>query len=211
MFTVFVIGNIASGKSTAARYLESRGGHLLDLDQVAKDLYQPGSDVLERLAQEFGDQVILDDGTLDRSALASAAFATTESVKRLNNIVHPLLIQRLADILVAPQSCAAAQASYPFYVVEISVAASFAEAFSLADCVIAVTAPLEIRRVRAIERGMSGDDFDRRAALQPTEQEICDLADVVIDNSAADDSLFRTLDAWLSEHGLVSNQGSLGL
>ena len=54
MFTVFVLGNIASGKSTACRYLESRGAMLIDLDDLAKSLYVPGSDLVGALAEEFG-------------------------------------------------------------------------------------------------------------------------------------------------------------
>ena len=54
MFTVFVLGNIASGKSTACRYLESRGAMLIDLDELAKSLYVPGSEIVNALAEEFG-------------------------------------------------------------------------------------------------------------------------------------------------------------
>ena len=54
MFTVFVLGNIASGKSTACRYFESRGAMLIDLDELAKSLYVPGSDIVNALADEFG-------------------------------------------------------------------------------------------------------------------------------------------------------------
>ena len=76
---------------------------------------------------------------------------------------------------------------------------------------MAITAPVEMRRGRAIERGMDGEDFDSRAALQPTEDELCALASVVIDNTAADDSLYSALDAWLEQRGLQADQPSLGL
>ena len=58
MFTVFVLGNIASGKSTACRYLESRGALLIDLDVLAKSLYVPGSDIVNALAEEFGWDIL---------------------------------------------------------------------------------------------------------------------------------------------------------
>ena len=58
MFTVFVLGNIASGKSTACRYFESRGAMLIDLDELAKSLYVPGSDIVNALADEFGWDIL---------------------------------------------------------------------------------------------------------------------------------------------------------
>ncbi len=204
MYTVFVIGNIASGKSTAARYLEMHGGRLIDLDQLAKTLYQPGSDLIIEIADTFGSDVLDDDGCIITARLAQRAFASPEATSRLNALVHPRLLQKLADILVEPQCCAAAPSGYLFTVVEISVAASFVQAFPLADEVIAITAPLELRRERAVERGMASGDFDRRAEVQPSEEELCALASVVIDNSAADDSLFAELDAWLEGHGFVA-------
>lgn len=209
MYTVFVIGNLASGKSTAAKYLAQQGGRLLDLDQMAKDLYQPQSAVLSAIADAFGDDVLDEDGALRTWVLARRAFASPEATAELNGIVHPVLLQKLGDVLVEPCGCGLSQPTYPFTVVEVSVADAFTEAFPLADEIIAITAPLDIRRQRAIERGMTADDFDRRAEVQPSEKELCALASTVIDNSAGDDALFRTLDAWLDEHGLLNPQLSL--
>ena len=62
MFTVFVLGNIASGKSTACRYFESRGAMLIDLDELAKSLYVPGSDIVNTLADEFGWDILDEEG-----------------------------------------------------------------------------------------------------------------------------------------------------
>ena len=210
MFTVFIIGNIASGKSCASRYLAQRGGYRIDLDQMAKDLYLPGSPIVDRLANVFGSDVIAEDGGIDCVALARSAFATPESVQTLNEIVHPALIEQLGTMLLPTQCCSVIPASYPFVVVEISVAAAFTEAFVLADEIIAITAPVDVRRVRAIERGMDPQDFDRRAALQPSEEALCELATLVIDNTQADDGLFEALDAWLSMKGLVPGQQRLG-
>ena len=103
-------------------------------------------------------------------------------------------------MLLPVPCCSVYMPSVPLTVVEISAAAGFTDAFGLADEVIAVTAPLEVRRARAIERGMSAEDFDARASIQPSEDELCALATCVIDNTYADDSLYAKLDAWLAEH-----------
>ena len=66
-----------------------------------------------------------------------------------------------------------------------------------------VSAPLAVRRERAIHRGMEPSDFDARCACQPDESLLCSLATTVIDNAAGDSSLFEQLDAWLARHGLM--------
>lgn len=198
MKTAFIIGNIASGKSTASRYLESRGARRIDLDVLAKGLYVPGSALVEQLAEAFGWDILNEDGDVTFSVLADRAFATPEQTELLNSIVHPAVLNQLSTILLPAQCCSTVVPRYELTVVEISAAVAFTEAFGLADEVIAITAPLEIRRGRAIERGMSADDFDARAAVQPKEEDLCALASLVIDNTNADDSLFAALDSWLS-------------
>ena len=81
--------------------------------------------------------------------------------------------------------------------------------YTLADEIIAITASADIRRMRAIERGMSAEDFEARASLQPSEEELCSLASLVIDNASGDDSLFAALDAWMADKGLLPGQMSL--
>ena len=98
MFTVFVLGNIASGKSTACRYLESHGAMLIDLDELAKSLYVPGSDIVNALAEEFGWDILDGEGGIRRNVLAARAFASPDTVARLNGIVHPVLILSLIHI-----------------------------------------------------------------------------------------------------------------
>lgn len=202
MLTFFVIGNIASGKSCASRYLESRGGFRIDLDQLAKELYAPGSSVVDEIADAFGSDVLDPSGGIDTRRLSDRAFSCPENVERLNSIVYPVLLERLGNLLVEPVACSPVRSNAAFNVVEISVAASFTQAFPLADEIIAITAPVEVRRARAIDRGMTGDEFDRRAALQPSEEEICSLASCVIDNTECDDSLFEGLEAFLERHGI---------
>lgn len=105
MFTVFVLGNIASGKSTACRYLESHGAMLIDLDELAKSLYVPGSDIVNALAEEFGWDILDEEGGIRRSILASRAFASPDSVARLNGLVHPVLIEQLSLRILDPVCC----------------------------------------------------------------------------------------------------------
>lgn len=208
MFTAFVIGNLASGKSTATRYLASRGARRIDLDQLAKDLYVPGSEIIESLVDAFGAEILDEGGYIRTKVLAGRAFATPESAHQLNSIVLPAVYDRLNNLLL-PSTCTVEDEAATFTVVEVSLAQEFTYAFNLADEIIAITAPADIRRMRAIERGMSAEDFEARSALQPSEEELCSLASLVIDNTAGDDSLFAALDAWMADKGLLPGQMSL--
>ena len=201
MCPVFVLGNIASGKSTAFRYFESRGAMLIDLDELAKSLYVPGSDIVNDLADEFGWDSLDEDGGILRNILASRAFASPDSVARLNGIVHPVLIEQLSLRILDPVCCTVSSPRYPFAVVEVSAPTGFEDAFGLADEILVISAPLSVRRERAIQRGMEPSDFDARSACQPDESALCNLATTVIDNAAGDNSLFEQLDAWLVRHG----------
>ena len=203
MYSVFVIGNIASGKSAACRYLASKGGLYIDLDKLAKSLYVPGSDLVCSIANAFGWDVLTPEGGIDKVRLAEKAFATPEETERLNQLVHPVLVDQLAARLLEPICCTVSPLHNPFAVVEVSAPRDFKDGFGLADEVIAVSAPVEVRRVRAVKRGMSEADFDRRVEIQPSEEELCSLATLVIDNSVDDDWLFRALDAWLVERGFL--------
>ena len=206
MYTLFLIGNIASGKSTAARYLERKGAWRIDLDVMAKDLYIPGSQLALDIADAFGWDVLDRSGSLKMKALAERAFETPEQTARLNAIVHPVLLEQLSHMLLPANCCSTLVPDHSLVVVEISAPVSFQDAFGLADEVIAISAPYDIRRSRALERGMDADDFERRAGVQPSEAELCALADRVIDNTAADDSLFDALDQMLADFGVKTHE-----
>ena len=142
-----------------------------------------------------------EDGGIRRSILASRAFASPDSVARLNGIVHPVLIEQLSLRILDPVCCTVSSPRYPFAVVEVSAPTGFEDAFGLADEILVISAPLAVRRERAIHRGMESSDFDARSACQPDEASLCNLATTVIDNAGGDNSLFEQLDAWLARHG----------
>ena len=151
----------------------------------------------KNLAGIFLDE---EDG-VRRNILASRAFVSPDAVARLNGIVHPVLIEQLSLRILDPVCCTVSSPRYPFAVVEVSAPTGFEDAFGLADEILVISAPLAVRRERAIHRGMESSDFDARSACQPDEASLCNLATTVIDNAAGDNSLFEQLDAWLARHG----------
>ena len=200
MFTLLMLGNIASGKSFASKYLEHHGARVINLDELAKSFYYPGSPVVEELVEEFGWQILSEDGGINFSQLAFVAFDTPESCQKLNAIVHPYVIDKLGEILVPPFDCSMSE-DFDFTVVEVTVPSVLPAIRNLADQVMVIHAGMNTRRSRAVSRGMSEDDFERRCDLQPTDEELCAMADIVIDNDegVSVDMLLSSLDGWLHQ------------
>lgn len=195
--TTFLAGGIASGKSTVARLLHDRGAWLCDLDQVSREVLEAGSPVLEAIAAEFGDDLIDGDtGELNRGELALRAFATPEDTARLEAIEMPAIRERLAAILTS-SSCSGAEPKLT--IVEVPLLDRVEDLLPLADDVLVVTAPLALRRERAIGRGMTGEDFDARVAHQPSDEYLRAHATYVIENDGDAAALEAAVDAWWLE------------
>ena len=95
MLTIGLTGNIASGKSMVSRYLKELGAVIIDADIIAREIVKPGSPALTEIRQEFGRQVIKQDGTLDRKKLGDIVFSNVQALKKLNQITHP----RIGDFI----------------------------------------------------------------------------------------------------------------
>lgn len=193
MRTVFLAGGIGSGKSTVAHELERLGCHRIDLDQLSREVLQPGSPTTLEVARAFGMDLLDENGVLDRRLLAARAFATCEDAARLEQIELPAIARLLEERLRALSN-----ASDPpeICLVEIPLLDRADAMRSLADETVLVDCPVELRRVRAIGRGMTGEDFDARAANQPTDEWLRAHADTIITNTGTYDELIAQVHAW---------------
>jgi dephospho-CoA kinase len=97
MLRVGLTGGLGSGKSTAAKLFAALDAHVLNADAIGRELMQPGQSVHAAIVAHFGKGVVLDDGSLDRRALARIAFVDGR-VDELNAIVHPAVIARQAEL-----------------------------------------------------------------------------------------------------------------
>ena len=86
MVVIGIVGRSGAGKSTVARVFASFGAEVLDVDQVARRVVEPGSQVLTRIGEEFGSQYLRDDGRLDRRRLGRLVFSDPEQLLKLNRI-----------------------------------------------------------------------------------------------------------------------------
>lgn len=99
MLRVGLTGSIAVGKSFVASVFTELGCHVLDADQTARDVVMPGTPGLSAVVEEFGEEVLSADGTLDRKELGTIVFADEQKRRRLNHILHPFIIARQDEIL----------------------------------------------------------------------------------------------------------------
>ena len=192
MYTVFLAGGIASGKSTVARELQSLGACCADLDQLSREATASGSPALKKIAEVFGSDVLNSNGELRRDVLAKRAFASEERTRALETIVHPQ-IRKLLHAWLQQQDKGA------MCIVEIPLLDRVEDLLPMANEVLCVVCPLEIRRERAIVRGMAGEDFDARVRMQPTDDYLASKATTLILNDGNEQKLKQIVERWWKE------------
>lgn len=179
MFVLALTGGLGSGKSTAAQVFAERGAVVIDCDTVATTLLDEAPAVRERVIEAFGPGIVGTDGRIDRAALADVAFASAEATARLEAIVHPAVLAAVAGALDA----LALQGDPPRVVVLVVPLLAESPLFlEPVDAVLAISATEEVRLERAVARGMSLEDAERRIARQAGDAERREIADYVIEN-----------------------------
>ncbi|MGX1161162.1 dephospho-CoA kinase [Arthrobacter sp. SLBN-100] len=178
MLKIGLTGGIASGKSVVAARLKELGAVLVDADALAREVVEPGTEGLQRIAAEFGDGVLARDGRLDRPKLGALVFGNPERLAVLNGIVHPLVRSRAAAMVAAAQDDAVVVQDIPL-LVETGQGSDF-------HLVLVVDAPEDIRLQRMLEhRGMTEEAGLSRMAAQATREDRLAAADVVLGNSGS--------------------------
>lgn len=86
---IALTGGIATGKSLVSGFLMELGVELVDTDRISREVVSPGSPVLERIREIWGNKVICQDGTLDRKKLGEIIFSSEEDREKLNSVIHP--------------------------------------------------------------------------------------------------------------------------
>ena len=204
MVVIGLTGGIASGKSTAARYLADKGAHMIDADKLGHRVYEAGRPAFDQVVATFGKDVVGDDGEIDRRALGGKVFGSPEQLKRLTDIAWPgILAMAKAEIEQARNSGAS------FVVLEAAVLLE-ANWHSDVDEVWVVTVEPEVAIARAATRdGVDAAAVQARIDAQLSNAERIALADVVIDNGGSEAKLLARLDAeWERLHRLSAEAAS---
>ena len=193
MLKVGLTGGIASGKSIVGEMFAGLGAHLVQADEIARKLMQPGEAVYYEVVSHFGREILHYDGTINRAKLAEAAFGSTtptpagtpSRVDELNRIVHPAVIRRQEEWMEEmgrqdPQAVAIVEAAL---IHEAGAAKRF-------DRLVVVTCSDEQRIARFAARqkldlDAARKEVARRMAVQLPEATKIKAADYVIDNSGS--------------------------
>jgi dephospho-CoA kinase len=204
VIAVGLTGGIGSGKSTVSGLLVERGAVLVDADQLAREVVEPGSETLARVVERFGPGVLHDDGRLDRERLATIVFAEEAALADLNAIVHPAVGVLMAERLTTLAS------SDEIAVLDIPllVEGGSRERYAVAG-VLVIDSPIELAVERLVaHRGMDRADAERRVAAQASRADRLAQADYIIVNVGTLDELALMVDrAWAWMQGLRDSVG----
>jgi dephospho-CoA kinase len=150
MLNVALTGNIAAGKSSVAELFRRWGATVLDADAIVREVQRPGTPVMRRIAERFGDAVVRPDGSLDRPALRRIVMADPDAREALERIVHPAVYARRAELATEAE---ARGDSVVVSDIPLLFEAGDPEAF---DAVVLVDATEPVRLLRLVEeRGLS--------------------------------------------------------
>ena len=193
-------GGIATGKTAISNYLaDTYKFPILDADIYAREAVHPGSPILNSIVERYGADILLLDGSLNRSELGNIIFCNPAERQWLEQQIHPDVRRRFVE---GTQSCIAAlsQVSQNTLTFVLVVPLLFeAEMTDLCTEIWVVYCSPEVQLERLMQRdGLSGDRASARINAQMPIAQKCQKADVVLDNSSTLDSLFLQVDAQLT-------------
>lgn len=191
-------GGIASGKSAVAELFAQLGAPVLDTDQIARDVVEPGTPTLARLVAEFGSDILDGGGRMDRARMRTLVFADPEQRKRLEAITHPAIREELAA------RAQRAQGPYQIHVIPLLVESGRADLY---DRVLLVDTSEEEQLKRLTARDNSSPELARQIlAAQASREDRLDAADDVIVNTGTLQDLQRFVQTLHRNYTLLSER-----
>lgn len=171
-------GSIATGKSTVSRMLKEKGYPIVDADEISRLVVEPGSPVLTSIAEAFGTDVLLSDGSLNREKLGSLIFNDKDKREKLNGIIHPAV---RAEMIRQKEEWLEKGANTIIMDIPLLFESKL---HSYVDKIIVVSAAPAIQRERLMARnGYSAEEADARINSQLPIAVKENGADAVIDNN----------------------------
>lgn len=170
-------GGIGSGKSTVAKILSDLGAVVIDADAIAKEILEPGQIGYENAIHKFSEVILDTSGNIDRKKLAELVFQDTTKLLQLEEIVHPAVVARVAQIRESLPSTATVVYDTPL-LVEKQLQNQF-------DSVLMVFADLDIRKQRLVDRGLEIGDIEARLTNQVSDEQRAAIANFVIVNNGS--------------------------
>src|SRR5919205_245253 len=179
MLRVGLTGSIGVGKSFVASIFTELGCHVLDADHTAREVVMPGTAGLLAIVQEFGEEILNTDGTLDRKRLGALIFADQNQRQRLNHILHPFIIARQDEILREWER----EDPNGIGIVDAALMIE-SGGYKRFDKLVVVHCRPEVQLERLMLRDkLTRDEAERRIASQMPQEEKQKFADYLIDTS----------------------------
>jgi dephospho-CoA kinase len=184
-----ITGGVGAGKSRILHYIEETyHAHLCLLDEVARDLQQPGQKCFDEMVAAFGEEILQENGTINRKALASLVFSDSKKLCQLNAIVHPS-VRAFVEADIAKKR----SDGCPFYVME-SALLHQADFSGLCDEVWCISASASVREQRLKEsRGYSPLQIQQMMQAQFEDAQYRSVCDVVIENNGEFEDTIRQI------------------
>ena len=196
MKVIGLTGGIGAGKSTVSSYLKEKGYLILDADAIAHEITAKGSPVLNQIADTFGREMILSDGTLDRKRLAAVVFSDAEKKLQLEELTTKQVVKIISDRVEELRK----KDEYDIIFVDAPLLFE-AGVDAMTDLVWMVTADDEVRIARVMARDRANrEDVLRRIANQMDNDEKIRRSQEVIDNSKGKDELYRLIESLLTKY-----------
>jgi len=176
MLTVALTGGIGSGKTQVSDYFASLGVPVIDTDIISRQLVEPGQPALEKITESFGHQLLFASGQLDRAALREIIFNDATARKKLEDILHPAIREKVQHQLQA--------LSFPYVIIVIPLYVETGQ-FLKTDRILVVDCPQEIQKKRVLARdNVSMEQLGKILEAQVTREQRLAVADDIIVNDA---------------------------
>jgi len=193
MLLLGLTGGIGSGKSTVSAELASRGAIVIDADLVVRELQSPGGAVLAAMVEHFGNNILADDGTLNRQAVADIVFNDPEQLKALNAIVHPKVGEEIDSRIEAQRD------TDNVVILDVPLLVE-SKAYETEGIIVVDTDPEQAVQRLVEFRGFNADDARARMKLQATREERRAVAAFIVPNDGTQEELMTHIEecwAWI--------------
>ena len=198
MLTIGVTGGVGAGKSTVLNYIKDNyRAEIILADDYGNKVKEPGEECYAKIVKLLGEGILSSpNGTIDREKMAKAIFADEELRRKVNDIIHPAVIQKILEDVEKIRT--GGRIDYCLIEAALLIESGLYREF---DKLMYIYADENVRRKRLISRqssrGYSDEKFDSIMSTQLSDEEFRSYADVVIDNSGDSRETYKQIDAWL--------------
>ncbi len=187
MLLIGMTGGIGVGKSTVTRFFRELGTPVIDADEVARQIVQPGSESLNEIISAFGPDILDQNGELDRARLREIIFSNAQKRHLLEGILHPRILEEMRR--------QAAQLSAPYCILSIPLLVETGHT-GIVDRILVIDVPEEVQRQRAMQRdNLTARAYQAITMAQASREDRLAVANDVITNDGSLEALQQQVEA----------------